>query len=391
MDRVQAARAQFALREVFFATILYGTPAIKDDSVGTACTDMVSIRYSPKFFNTLDTETIMFVWAHEVLHIAYKHGLRRGNRNPKLWNIACDYMINLQLNDNGFKLWKDKDGKMLCLFDTKWRGMSAEQIYDKLQQELDEKRKRRKQQSGDQSNQSDQQSGSGGGDPLDDMDTDGLHGDVDAPGNMDQEQMAEIERTINQRVAQAANMSRMAGKLSGDLARMVDEILNPKIPWTEVLREYLHTTVNHDESWSRRNRRFQQVYLPARWSEKLGEIAIIGDTSGSISPNELCRYAAEVNYIVDNLMPERIRTVWADVRVAGEQVFEQGDAFAPQPKGGGGTDMRVPLDHVSQYNPDVVILFTDGYTPWPDTDPDYPLIVCCTTDAPVPVGHVVRI
>jgi len=146
-----------------------------------------------------------------------------------------------------------------------------------------------------------------------------------------------------------------------------------------------------DEQWSRRNRRFQGVYLPARHSEKMGPIVCIGDTSGSIGNDELKQYGGEAGAIAQDVHPERIVFLWADTRVAGVQVFEEGDELDLQPKGGGGTDMRVPLKKAEDYQPEVVVLFTDGYTPWPDVDPPYPLIVCCTTDAPVPVGMDIRI
>ena len=113
--------------------------------------------------------------------------------------------------------------------------------------------------------------------------------------------------------------------------------------------------------------------------------------SGSISAKEINQVVTEVNAISEYMRPERIRVVYADAEVAGEDVFEDGDAIVCQPKGGGGTDMRVPLEHVVQYEPEVVVMITDGYTPWPSVDPDYPLIVCCTTKTEVPIGQVVRI
>jgi predicted metal-dependent peptidase len=118
---------------------------------------------------------------------------------------------------------------------------------------------------------------------------------------------------------------------------------------------------------------------------------MIGDTSGSIGNEELTKYIGEAAMIAEDVRPERIIFLWADTKVAGVQEFEEGDPIVPKPKGGGGTDMRVPLKKALDYQPECVVLFTDGYTPWPDVEPDFPLIVCCTTDAPVPVGIDIRI
>ena len=126
------------------------------------------------------------------------------------------------------------------------------------------------------------------------------------------------------------------------------------------------------------------------YSEGMGEIVVIGDTSGSITNEEIGKVIASVEDIAASTRPERVRLVWADTEVAGEEVFENGEPIDAHPKGGGGTDMRVPLAYVEQYSPDVVVLITDGYTPWPDSDPAYPLIVCCTTKVDCPVGRVLR-
>jgi predicted metal-dependent peptidase len=308
------------------------------------------------------------------MHIVFKHGLRRGSRNPQLWNIACDYAINLILHEAGFEVIQG------CLFDPRFKGMSAEQVYDMLKQEMDKENKKRK------------QNGEGKAGPGDlHQDTSGMGEDVREPANIDAEARAKAEQQIQQKVAQAANMARMAGKMPAGVARLVDEILNPTVPWQDLLREYMTRVTKDNESWSRRNRRFTDVYLPSRHSQRMGEIVVIGDTSGSITNQELARIASEVAAISEAVNPERIRLVWADTEVAGEQEFEAGDIIKADPKGGGGTDMRVPLQHIDQYQPEIAVLVTDGYTPWPNVEPEYPLIVVCTTKVDVPIGQVVRI
>ena len=376
MNLFQAARARMMVKQAFFASLLMSLDMVITRNVPTMATDMKKIYVNPDFVeNELGTvPKVMFVLAHEVMHVALEHGLRCGGRNLMLWNIACDFAINLVLVDAGLEL---PEGG---LYDKQYLGMSADQIYDKLVKQVDKARK-----------------AGGSGKPgergipgLDSMH--GEHGDLlPPPGQGNPAEQADLRRRIQQSVAQAAQMARMAGQLKGELERLVGDILDPKVPWQDLLRDYVTRVTKDDESWGRRNRRFQNVYLPTRHSERMGEIVLIGDTSGSIGGPELQQYANEANGIIEQVKPERVRILWADTRVAGEQVFEEGDTFDPKPQGGGGTDMRVPLDHAEQYEPEVVILFTDGYTPWPDVEPGYHLIVCCTTTAPVPVGMVVRI
>jgi len=370
--RTKQARVKVLLRHVFFGSLLLSTPYHLTEDLPTAATDMSNIYLNPGFMAGLASVDVeMFVLAHEVMHIAMEHGLRRGSRNPQLWNQACDYVINALLLDADFTLWEH------ALYDKRFAGMSAEQVYDILFRE---------QKSQNKSGEKGDGSGAGSGKPtMDDL--------LDPANGGSPEEVARVGREVRQRVAAAANIARMQGKLSGDLERLVNDILNPKVPWQDMLRDYVTRISKDDEAWNRRNRRFSHIYLPARYSEKMGEAILIDDTSGSISHDELRQYNGEAKDICDSMHPERLRIVYCDSRVKGEQVFEE-DEFDPalvKPKGGGGTDMRVALEHVEQYDPEFVILFTDGFTPWPDVEPSYPLIVCCTTDAPVPVGSVVRI
>lgn len=371
MNKLQKARAKLQIKHVFFATLVLSLPMEADESIPTAATDMTKIIYNPKFFEGLTVEQIMFVLVHEVMHVMFKHGLRKRGRNHRLWNAAGDFAINLIAQEAGFEMIPG------VLLDRKFAGMSAEQIYDKLLQ--------------------DQNSGGGGGgkgepQPGDVDYGNPFNGDVMEPEHMDAEARAKIERTVQQHVAQAASMARMAGKLGGSLERLVNGIINPPLPWQDLLREYMTRVTKHDESWTRRNRRIVDAFLPARHSEQMGEVVVIGDTSGSMDNGKhYAQVGAELTAICDQVKPERVRVIWADdTDCALEEIFEPGDPIVLHPKGGGGTDMCRPLRHVVQFDPEVVILITDGYTPWPDREPDYPLIVCCTTDAKCPVGSVIR-
>lgn len=375
MTPIQIARARLTITQPFFGTLLCTLPMEEDYSIPTAATNMKKIIYNPDFIATLTQKQVEFVLVHEVMHVALLHGIRLHDRDARLWNFAADYCINWLAKELGFTLI---DG---VLIDEKYKEMSSEQVYDLLLQDPPPPPPS----GGGQGNPGD--GGEGGGhEPQEGV----LGQDLKPSGAGSEAETERLRQDILGKVAQAATMARQAGKMPGALDRFVDRLLHPQVPWFDQLREYMKATVADDESWSRRNRRFRDVYLPTRYSERMGEIVVIGDISGSITPEELNIAGSEITAVADQTKPERIRVLWADTRVSKEQVFEAGDPLKLVAPGGGGTDMRVPLEHAVQFDPAVVILMTDGFTPWPDTPPPYPLIVCCTTDAEVPIGQVIR-
>ena len=378
MQILSQARSKLLLKHPFYANLALSTPDVLTTDIPTAGTDMVKIYYNPEFVASLPPSQVPTLIAHEVLHIAQDHGDRLHKRDPDVWNQACDYNINATLVECGFE---PIDG---WLYDPRFGTKSSDAIYAILMREKE--KRQRQQQSGQGDGQ--QQSGQGDGQPQSGQ---GAIGRDLMPSNRTAEEEAKVRESIKQRVAQAASAARLAGKMSAGLERLVGNILNPPLPWEDIMRHYMQRVTQDDESWSRPNRRHTDMILPSRRSLKIGPIAIIGDTSGSITEKELSNIGTQTIAIAEQLQPENIRVVWADTKVCGEQVFEQGDDIQLKPVGYGGTDMRVPLAHVEQFQPQVVVLITDGYTPWPDVEPDYPLIVVCTTDTNVPIGEVIRI
>lgn len=391
MDKVKKARARMMIGHPFFATLMASSPWVESREIITAATDMKKIYYNPDFFESMEVPEIMFVIAHEVMHIALEHGLRLKSRNPTIWNMAADFAINWTLSEcsksnERYPMTMPKDpqtGQSMGLLDPQYADMSADQIYDDLMKRADKARQAGK--TGDPRDGEDASGMPGWGDGQDDL----KH--PESAGNAAEE--AKLRQSIQQRVAQAAQTARMAGNVPGALESLINQILEPAVPWPDILRDYMLAQVKDDESWSRRNRRFANIYLPTRHSECLDRVIVIGDSSGSMfSDEDLGKMAAEINGVFDMTQPKEMRLIWADTRVASDETFEAGDCVLIKPKGGGGTDMRVPLEYVEQYDPDFVILITDGYTPWPDSVP-YPLIVVTTTTAEPPEGlaQVVRV
>ena len=361
-EQVSTAKRRLLVRSPFWGTIILNTPLKVTHSVPTARTDGRAIFLNPEWTGKLTVAKTEFLLAHEASHIILEHPLRLGNRILKIAQKAADYCINHMLVEDGMTFIEGG-----CL-DPRYT-TTMEQVYEMLLSE--------------------QEKGDGEGEGEGD-DEGGIGPDL-MPANMsDLEQQVHTQK-IRQIVAQAATVARMAGKMSAGLERLVNEVLQPKVLWADVLRNFMQATSRDDESWSRRNRRFTEVYLPDSYSLRLGSLCVIGDVSGSISDEDWAQVMAEVLAMAERTQPEVLRLVTADTDVTGDVVLDRDAITRTAMVGGGGTDMRVPLEYVEQYSPDVVVLLTDGYTPWPDCEPPYPLIVCCTTDADVPVGQVVRV
>jgi predicted metal-dependent peptidase len=127
--RIQRARTTLLLDHPFFGTLLFRLGGKASRSVATMATDGISLFYNPEFVETLNAAELAGVLAHEVMHPALQHHTRRGDRSPVRWNIACDYAINPILFDAGLTLPKD------VLIDNRFRGMSAERIYNLIEED----------------------------------------------------------------------------------------------------------------------------------------------------------------------------------------------------------------------------------------------------------------
>src|SRR5215469_12849449 len=129
--RIQKARTALLLDHPFFGSLLYRLKDRESRAIKTMATDGVSLLWNPEFVETLTAATLAGTLAHEVMHPALHHHLRRSGRDPKRWNVACDYAINPLLVNAGLKL---PEG---VLVEDRFRGMSAEQIYNLLESEAD--------------------------------------------------------------------------------------------------------------------------------------------------------------------------------------------------------------------------------------------------------------
>ncbi|MBQ9034393.1 MAG: hypothetical protein IJ099_00330 [Alphaproteobacteria bacterium] len=161
-EEIQYIKEQVLAKFPLLGVTMRPLSVVPDDRIGTAATDGHRIIYSPKFFSTLSDEQKQFVFAHEVMHVAFNHILRSKGRNQRLWNIATDSVINQILKNE--KLPLTEGGVDIA----EAVNHSAEEMYEKLLKKK-EQRDQEKGQNQEQDQQQ-QQSQSGGTDQPQDQD-----------------------------------------------------------------------------------------------------------------------------------------------------------------------------------------------------------------------------
>ena len=388
--RIQKARTALVLDHPFFGSLLFRLKDRPSSAVKTMATDGVSLLWNPEFVETLNAVTLAGTLAHEVMHPALHHHLRRTGRDPKRWNIACDYAINPLLIDAGLKL---PEG---VLVENRFRGMSAEQIYNLLESEAD---------LGEDNNGDDQtsltESGTNdapGNDESDDPgapETEGGIGQVlDAPEPGDDSPSVEVQaREWDVAVNQAMTVAHQAGKVPVGLDRTVEGAAEAAVDWRELLRRLWSETIAADYSWMRPNRRhlWTGLYLPGVVREGVGEVAIAVDCSGSISPRQLRLFEAEARSIVEGQRPERVYVLYFDAAVHKVETYEAGERIALNPVGGGGTAFEPCFEWLDErgIRPQTMVFLTDLYGSFPSSAPSYPVLWASTGRRQAPFGEVI--
>jgi predicted metal-dependent peptidase len=198
-------------------------------------------------------------------------------------------------------------------------------------------------------------------------------------------------------VAQAQQVARARGELPEGLARLVEQVLRPKVYWKEVLREFISRHARNDYSWFPPNRRFvhRGLYLPGLRSEELGDLVIAVDTSGSIGGAMLARFAAELQGMLE-AFDATLTVLYHDARVQHVQTWRSSDGpLVLEPRGGGGTDHAPVFEWVERNNlqPAALVCLTDLHTHFPARAPGYPTLWCAVNNPQprAPFGQVLPV
>ena len=358
-EKLITARVGLLLRHSFFgnlATRLRMVDCTDDPIINTAATDGRHFYYDTLFVDKLNPKQTEFLFCHEVLHNVFEHLTRRNDRDPQIWNIACDYAINQILVDEKIG---ERINQVKIFQDNKYRGKSAEEIYDIIHEKYDLEQLQQL------------------GELLDQHLDPEKDGNGKSRPNYSKEELRKIRDEMKEAMISAAQ-SAGAGNIPAGVRRMIQELTEPKINWRELLKQQIQSTIRNDYTWMRPSRKgwHTGAILPGMNFDQQIDICISIDMSGSIS-NEMARdFLSEIKGIMDSFKEFNLRlwtfdtAVYNPVEITSDNIQE---FETYEPKGGGGTDFMCNWNYMKdeQIVPKKFIMFTDGY-PWGDWgDEDY--------------------
>ena len=400
-----------------------------DPNIPTACTNGRDEKYGAEMIEAISDASLRYVIIHEGKHKVYRH-LKIWKvlyeKNRKVANNACDYVINLEIEDEVKAIMERKrkenksdwnkpfaempTGDYEGLVDERFRGMNAKQVFDILYQEDedDDDDEGGGGQGGNEDGEDgedDPNTGQGGdgcgedlpqGEQPDDGGTTGTQNtaggfddhDWEGAQDMSDEEKKDLERAIDTAVRQGCMTAGKAG--AGGAVTNLEDLLKPQINWLDVMRDFMITNCRGSDmsTYKTPNRRYigAGYYFPSGISETVDTLCVDIDMSGSIGIEEARRQLSEVVDIAKMVKPKELHVLYWDTQVARAERYSLDElddvAKKTQPTGGGGTDVTCVPKYLAdnKITPNASIVFTDGYVyEWGTWD--HPVLWCIVDNA----------
>ncbi|MEU6507575.1 VWA-like domain-containing protein [Streptomyces sp. NPDC046942] len=378
MTKLLAARYRAANDRPYLTSALYALTVVPSTEVQTMGVDRHWRCYvSPAFVDATPVPELAGVWVHEVAHLLRDHHGRAdrlpaaAQRDRHRVNVAQDCEINDDLLADGLRL---PEGRMEPRLFGLPEGQLFEVYLDRLPPQVRAP-----------------DCGSG---------AHGRPAPWELPDSAGPARLGEVEaQALRRQTAEAMRAhQRTRGTLPAGWQRWAEETLEPTVDW----RRALSGAVREAAAWaggavdytyrrpSRRTSALRGVVLPSL-RRPLPRVAVVIDTSGSMGDAELAAALAEVTGVLREVgvRGNRVTVLACDAdvhavsRVAATEQITLG--------GGGGTDMRVGIEAAlaTPDRPSIVVVLTDGHTPWPDEPPPCRIIAALIgSTAPQPPGWV---
>ncbi len=433
---MQKARSELLLSHPFFGSLALKLTLKEDTHCKDLWTDGKTLGYNPLFISVLSAEQVLAVQAHEILHLACGHHLRRHGRDKGIWNKACDLAINGYLDEAGFRLPKsfavDKKylhksvdaiyAELILTWNDDFHGGGKEANFTEKREEeaeggsasaqaeqgdelsdeqsltsSDEKKHNQEQDSEQEGINTSNQEEEGQKKESSKTDFSGEVLDHPLLSAESAEKTEEAERESQVNLSQALQSAQHFGDIPLNLLRLFQNTLQPKLNWRILLQRFLENCNQGDYTWSVPNRRYisQDLYLPSRQEQRLMAVALAVDTSGSIDRELLALFCAELESILESYECD-LFVLYHDTRVKEHLIYTRNDRpLQLMPQGGGGTDYRHIPNYLEQEDvqPLCLLWFTDLECASYPEEPPYPVLWISSKEQSQdpPFGEVVYI
>ncbi len=361
------ARSHVTMREPFFATLILGLLLREEKSIPMVATDGKHLFYNPSYITKQRFKILQTDICHEALHVAFSHHIRIGNRDPHTWNVAADYAINIILKE--FNLEMDDT----YLYDPKYKGMTAERIYKILKEEMDKDEIQKKtccegliKPNGEGGKGEEGEDGKG-------------------PKTLSAAEINVIESDAKITINQALNEARKHGKLPGNIEALFEDFTEPKVPWQNILRQFLEVVTKNDYCFTRPNRKYLALHgciLPTLHSMDLGAIAVLVDVSSSVDNNLLKEFLDELSGMLTYVNLEKVYLILVDTKVQSVRELTKADLpLKVDVIGRGGTDFVPGFEYLKEngIRTSCIIYFTDMECNSFPEPPDCKVLWCTKT------------
>ena len=374
-ERIIVARVGLLLRHPFFGNMATRLRILAaDDWCPTAAVDGRNLYFNTQFFNKMNNKEIEFVIAHEILHCVFDHLGRREGRDPKLYNIAADYIVNNLLVRDRIG---EKPSFIDCFQDFKYDTWTSEEVYDDIYEQAKQNGKEFLEQLGEMLDEHLDAEGDGDGtsDAGETKDANGNKVSKNKP-KYSKDEMKKIKDEIKESMISAAQAAG-AGNTPKEVARMIKDLTEPKMNWREILRQQIQSTIRNDYTFSRPSRKgwHTGAVLPGMNFDETIDLCVAIDMSGSISNKQGQDFLSEVKGIMDEYKDYKIKIWCVDTAVYSEDDFSADDGRELtdyEVIGGGGTDFDANWTYMKENDiqPKKFLMFTDGYPfgSWGDED-----------------------
>jgi predicted metal-dependent peptidase len=397
LAKLGAARTRLVLERPFLGALVLHLALVPTTRCRTVATDGRGFHFNPGFIDSLGLAEAQFVLAHEALHCALLHFDRARHRMRRRWDRACDFAVNQLLVDDGMR------APAGALLDPAYRGLAAEEIYPLLDDASDEPRF------------DEHWFGASVASPVP-ADTGG-GGESDVPvapalleahrDGFDEVLMRSpflaqalapagtLASDWRERLAGAGLEAAAAGRLGTVFCRVLDALVQPRLPWRALLARFLTSIARDDYSFQRPSRREGAAILPGLASGE-ANLALALDTSGSISAHDFGAFVGEIDALKGQIRA-RVTLLACDTALAPGapwrfEPWERLDVPAGL-AGGGGTRFAPVFEWLRNepVRPDALLYFTDALGEFPERAPEFPVLWLVKGNARVPWGERVQL